>query len=106
MKRLLYVFLLLSSMTLGQGFRGSIRGRILDPSGAAVPEATIEVINAETNVKATAVSNEAGNYQVPFLLPGSYTIRVEHPGFKTLERQGIRVSLNELCVAGAVGCRW
>jgi hypothetical protein len=80
---------------LGQEFRGSIRGRILDPSGAAVPGATIEVINADTNVKTSAVSNEAGNYQVPFLLPGNYTVRVEHPGFKTLERQGIRVSLNE-----------
>jgi len=95
MRRLTLVLLLLGSMALGQEFRGSIRGRILDPSGAAVPGATVEVINAETNVKTAAVSNEAGNYQVPFLLPGNYTVRAEHAGFKTLERQGIRVSLNE-----------
>ena len=95
MRRGILAIPVLASVFLGQEFRGSIRGRILDPSGAAVPGATIEVINADTNVKTSAVSNEAGNYQVPFLLPGNYTVRVEHPGFKTLERQGIRVSLNE-----------
>lgn len=79
-----------------QEFRGTIRGRVLDPSGAAVAGATVQVINAETGARTTAASNEAGNYQVPFLLPGNYTVRVEHPGFKTLERQGIRVSLNEV----------
>jgi len=87
---------LLAAVAWSQEFRGTIRGRILDPSGAAVAGASVEVLNTDTNVKVTAVSNEAGNYQVPFLLPGNYHLRVEHPGFKTLERQGIRVSLNEL----------
>ncbi|MDW8128929.1 MAG: TonB-dependent receptor [Bryobacterales bacterium] len=95
MRRVLCIFILAVSLR-SQEFRGTIRGRILDPSGAAVVGATVEVIHAETNVKTTAASNEAGNYQVPFLLPGNYTVRVEHPGFKTLERQGVRVSLNEL----------
>jgi hypothetical protein len=62
MRRLILAILVLASTMLAQEFRGSIRGRILDPSGAAAPEATFEVINAETNVKTTAVSNEAGNY--------------------------------------------
>jgi hypothetical protein len=81
-----------------QEFRGSIRGRITDPSGAAVPGASIEVLNVETNTTVTATSNEVGNYQVPFLLPGNYNLHVRHTGFKTMERQGVRVSLNEQVV--------
>ncbi len=95
MQRALLTLFVWPALLCAQEFRGTIRGRVLDPSGAAVVGATVEVINAETGVRTTAASNEAGNYQVPFLLPGNYTVRVEHPGFKTLERQGIRVSLNE-----------
>lgn len=96
MKRYISLTLLLCTCALAQEFRGTIRGRVIDPSGAAVPGATVEVINVDTNVRITAQSNELGNYQVPFLLPGNYTVRVQHPGFKTLERHGIRVSVNEL----------
>lgn len=96
MKRYISLTLLLCTCVLAQEFRGTIRGRVIDPSGAAVPGATVEVINVDTNVRITAQSNELGNYQVPFLLPGNYTVRVQHPGFKTLERHGIRVSVNEL----------
>ncbi len=96
MQRILLCGVIFSALAMSQEFRGTIRGRIMDPSGAAVAGAAIEVVNTETNVKVTATSNEAGNYQVPFLLPGDYVVRVEHPGFKTLERRGIRVSLNEL----------
>lgn len=96
MGRICLMAYLLSVLAVSQEFRGAIRGRIMDPSGAAVAGAAIEVVNAETNVKVTASTNEAGNYQAPFLLPGDYTLRVGHPGFKTLERRGIRVSLNEL----------
>lgn len=96
MIRSCWFLLLACAIATAQEFRGTIRGRISDPSGAAIVGASIEVTNAETGVKLTASSNEAGNYQVPFLLSGDYIVRVEHPGFKTLERRGIRVSLNDL----------
>ena len=78
-----------------QEFRGTILGRITDPSGAAIAGAAVQVENADTNAVLRTASNEAGNYQVPFLLPGNYSIRVEHRGFKKIERQAIRVSTNE-----------
>ncbi len=79
----------------GQEFRGTILGRILDPSGAAVVGANVEVVNVDTNTVVRSRSNETGNYQVPFLVPGDYTVRVELAGFKRMERQGIRVSTSE-----------
>jgi hypothetical protein len=48
----------------------------------------VDAINAQTNTAVRTTSNEVGNYQIPFLLPGAYPIRVEHPGFKQLTRQG------------------
>jgi hypothetical protein len=66
----------------------------MDPSGASVSGAEIEVSNVETGVLIRSTSNEAGNFQVPFLTPGNYMVRVTHAGFKRAERSGIRVMTN------------
>jgi hypothetical protein len=87
--------LLLTAAMSAQEYRGTILGRITDPSGAAIAGASIEVQNVETNTVIRASSNENGNYQVPFVLPGNYTASVQHTGFKKVERTGIRVSTNE-----------
>ncbi|MCI0626758.1 MAG: TonB-dependent receptor [Acidobacteria bacterium] len=89
-----FLFLLAPVVLQAQEFRGTILGSITDPSGAAVAGAAIEAINIDTNVVVRSTSNEVGNYQVPFLIPGNYTVRVEQSGFKKIERQGIRVSTN------------
>jgi hypothetical protein len=77
-----------------QEFRGSLLGRVTDPSGAPVAGCMIEALNVETGVKIGSKSNESGNYQIPFLVPGNYSVRVEHAGFKRIERPGIRVATN------------
>src|SRR5881396_3670460 len=92
---LLLVTLLCSAAALAQEFRGTILGRITDSSGAIIAGASVRVRNIDTNASAGTTSNETGNYQVPFLLPGNYAIEVEHAGFKKLERQGVRVSTNQ-----------
>jgi hypothetical protein len=67
-------------------------GRITDPSGATVADAGIEAVNVDTKLELHTTSNNVGNYQIPFVVPGNYTLVVDHPGFKKLEREGIRVS--------------
>ena len=96
MYRYTLVALLFSSLAAAQEFRGTVLGRLTDPTGAIVPRAGVDVKNAETGASFKTTSNESGNYQVPFLLPGNYTIRVEAPGFKAVERSGIRVSTGGL----------
>ncbi|HEY2934169.1 MAG TPA: carboxypeptidase-like regulatory domain-containing protein [Acidobacteriota bacterium] len=102
MKRFLFPFLIfMIALTLvapfltAQEFRGSILGRVTDPSGAVVPGAAITIVNEATNVKAEAVSNDEGNYTVPFLLPGRYTVTVELPGFKKAVRSGVVVQVQD-----------
>ena len=76
------VALLSSSTLLAQEFRATITGRVADASGAALPGVTVTALNPQTNETANAVTNEEGNYTIPFLKPGTYTITVEQTGFK------------------------
>src|SRR5207244_1175796 len=73
----------------GQDPRGTITGVVTDSSQAPVPDVEVRATNPETGVTATAKSNSAGNYNIPFLLPGTYRISADVPGFKHFVRDGI-----------------
>lgn len=76
---------------VGQEFRGTITGTVTDPSGAAVPGARVEATNVATATVATASSNEAGIYTIPFLLPGTYKVTATVQGFKQAVRDQLEV---------------
>ena len=56
-----------------QDGRGKIVGRVTDPSGAVISQVEVKARNIATDVVVTTRSNEAGNYTIPYLLPGFYT---------------------------------
>jgi hypothetical protein len=89
-----FITLATAASVMAQEFRGTILGRITDPSAAPVLGASIEALNVDTGISIKSTSNEQGNYQIPFLVPGNYTVRVEQSGFKRVERDGIRVATN------------
>ena len=62
---------------------GDITGTVTDPSGAAIPGATITVKNAQTAQISTAVSGANGSYRVAALRPGTYRISITASGFET-----------------------
>ncbi len=66
----------------GQAVYGSIFGTVTDPSGAAVPNATVTITNIGTNVSVTTKTNESGNYNQTRLIPGTYRVKAEVSGFK------------------------
>ena len=74
-----------------QDFRGQITGRISDPSGARLPGVTVTVTNVATNVVTPTTTNGQGEYTIPFLTPGTYTLTAELSGFKKVERSGVEV---------------
>jgi len=71
--------------------RGVITGIVTDQSGSAVPGATVKVRNEGTGVENVLTSNEAGAYTTPLLVLGSYSISVDHQGFKTTVIPGVQV---------------
>ncbi len=75
----------------GQTERGSIRGTVLDSSGAVLPGAKITATSATTNIAVSTVSESGGNYNIPELPPGNYTVQVELSGFKQLVQQNVVV---------------
>ena len=82
-------------MAGAQESRGSLTGTVTDPNGAALPGATVEVRNVETNVANTATTNEEGAYSFPLLNPGRYTLTVNAQGFATATRENIEIRVSE-----------
>lgn len=70
---------------------GAIVGTIVDPSGAPVPDAKIAVLAQETNFSYDTQTNIAGDYAVPYLPFGRYTVTVLKEGFNTVRLGGISV---------------
>ena len=92
------VLALILAMMVGvsaQESRGALSGSVTDPNGAALPGATVELKNVETNITATATTNEAGSYSFPLVNPGRYTLSVTAAGFATASREGIEIRVSE-----------
>jgi len=72
-----------------QAINGSIRGRVTDPAGAAVPAATVTVDNINTGFARDVQSNEEGYFVIPNLPIGTYTVTIKKEGFQTQTHPGV-----------------
>jgi hypothetical protein len=89
------VLLLSLGLPLAAQTMGEIVGEVQDASGAVVPGATVTVTNTGTNMVRTAVSNDAGIYSFPSLVPGMYRVKVEAKGFKTVTKTDIQLEVQQ-----------
>lgn len=87
--------ILIAGAAWSQEFRGTISGTLTDPSGAVVPGAAVTVRETHTGTVNRTTSDNAGEYVVPFLLPGDYTITATISGFETVTRSGISLQSQE-----------
>src|SRR5438094_9106060 len=88
--------LLLVLSAAAQVQNGQFTGTVTDPSGAAIADAKVTVINQGTNLSVAATTNQSGGYTVRELPVGSYKLTTEAKGFKT--STNANVTLN----AGAI----
>ena len=88
--------LVFSRMAYSQTTFASITGTVTDSSGAVVPGATVTATNLATNIKISTKSNEAGNYTVPQLIEGTYTVRSEAAGFKSVVVEKVVLSARDV----------
>jgi hypothetical protein len=81
---------------LGQtGATGAVLGTVTDKTGAVVPNAAIEVTNVDTGVVHKAVTTGAGDYFVPYLNPGRYSVTAEAPGFAKSVSEAFTLSVGQ-----------
>lgn len=82
-------FLLLGSTGLRAQTTAALSGRVSDASSRELVGAKVTAVNEATNDKSRTVSGKDGTFSFPVLLPSTYTLIVEAPGFKTAEEHGI-----------------
>lgn len=91
-----------ASSALSQSTNATITGTVTDSTGAVIPSASITVTNIDTNVKVTGSSNEVGNYHLPQLKEGRYTLKVEASGFQPFIANDLVITARDIRRVDAV----
>jgi hypothetical protein len=93
---LIFWLSLVSVATSHAQVQGEITGEVTDGSGAVMPGVAVTVTNENTNVSRQVLTNAAGVYSFPSLLPGMYRVRAEMNGFQTMVRSGIELQVQQV----------
>lgn len=75
-----------------QSFQGALRGKVIDPNGATIPNAVVVVTDEGTATKRSTVTNGEGIFTLSSLTPSTYRVTVTAPGFKRTESAGVQVA--------------
>jgi carboxypeptidase family protein len=78
-----------------QTSNGVITGRVVDSTGAVIPGATVTLTSGDTGTKRDVISSETGDFVFTAIPPGAYTVTVELPGMKRLEKTNINLTGSE-----------
>ncbi len=89
---LAFLGLLAGGIAFGQVGNGTITGTVTDMAGAVVPSAKVDAKNVETGVVYSAASTAAGNYTIPDLPVGTYTVNTTVSGFKAYNHTNLHVA--------------
>jgi hypothetical protein len=81
---------------------GTITGTIVDPSGQVIAGAKVVLTSPKTGDSRSAVANEVGAFSLNAVQPDTYTLRVQHGGFKAYERKELVVAANERLSTGDI----
>ncbi|MDZ4797538.1 MAG: carboxypeptidase-like regulatory domain-containing protein [Bryobacteraceae bacterium] len=99
--KLLFVLLVAAVFVSGQQDRGTITGTVTDASGSVAPNVKVTVRQVDTGTVYNSVSNAAGQYRVPNLPIGAYRVTFESQGFKSVNREGIQLSVAQVVAVDA-----
>ena len=98
------VFVLLAAvagLAQSQMSSGDIKGRVVDSTGAVLPNVSVTLTNIDTGVARSATTDQSGDYRFFILQPGSYELRVEAPGFSAYTRRPIQLTVGQSLIVEA-----
>jgi hypothetical protein len=78
-----------------QEFRALVSGRVVDSTGAAIANASVSMVNLATQARSATLTAGDGNFALPQLVPGSYELAAQAPGFRRYVRQGITLAVGD-----------
>jgi hypothetical protein len=85
-----------ATLLVAQGnYRAQLRGVVSDASGAVVPNATVTIRNVGTNISSSSRTDDKGSYFFTGLLPSTYDVKAEAPGFRAAERTGVVLAVDQ-----------
>ena len=87
---------LMAMPALGQGYKARITGHITDTAGAVVLNATVTATNVDTGIRTHSATTADGEYVIPELSPGNYTVTVEAQGFQKYLRAGVTLNADSV----------
>jgi hypothetical protein len=82
-----------TTAVFAQSTDATVSGLVLDPSGRAIPDAEILILNDATGVRYPSATNKEGLYTVSILPPGQYRVQVSKGGFKTIIKPGVILNI-------------
>ena len=96
------------SRASAQEFRSTLSGVVRDSGGRVIPKAPIQAVNVDTGANVSTVTGDTGEFTLPFLPPGRYTVSCEVSGFKKFSQKDVaitadqRVSLDIVLQVGSI----
>ena len=75
-----------------QSYLGGVRGQVQDAGGAIIAGAKVNLVNEATQVSRSTITNAGGEYVFSQIDPATYTVAVESPGFKKLNKTGVNIA--------------
>ncbi|MBI4904995.1 MAG: carboxypeptidase regulatory-like domain-containing protein [Acidobacteria bacterium] len=85
----MFSLLCVATLTVFGQSTTSLRGTVFDKGGAVIPAASVTLVNVETRTSRSALTDESGVYQFLQTAPGTYTVRMEKPGFQSSLKSNI-----------------
>ena len=90
-----FAVFLTPSPNFGQTVNAALTGTVTDPSGSAIPDASVTATDAGTGQATKTTTDPTGNFNLPSLHPAAYTLTVEKAGFKTSVETGITLLVDQ-----------
>ena len=91
-----------ASIMWAQSTGGRILGRVADPTGAVLAGVQVTLTNQATAVSRSALTNDSGDYTFVEVVPGTYKVEFEHPGFKKNSQSNVIVDVNQVVTLNSV----
>ena len=87
--------LVFSSGLAAQSASGTILGNVRDATGSVVPNAAVSIVNQQTGFRRDIPTDSKGDFEAPYIPLGAYVVSVKSSGFKTIERRGLTLEVDQ-----------